>query len=114
MPQAKATSPAAEEVAPSSEGKATESTALKPIDIGDSLPSVILKNEKDEDVDVSTLTSEKGLVLFLVPKADTRRFPMFLLTLFLIELTQLGAQNKPALSVIFTPTLLRQITTCIV
>lgn len=45
---------------------------LAPIDIGDSLPSLILKNEKDEDVDVATLTSEKGLVLFLVPKADTR------------------------------------------
>ncbi|KAF7303919.1 AhpC-TSA-domain-containing protein [Mycena indigotica] len=45
--------------------------ALEPIDIGDSLPSLTLKNEKDEDVDVATLTAEKGLVLFLVPKADT-------------------------------------------
>jgi hypothetical protein len=35
-----------------------------------------LKNEKNEDVDVCTLTVEKGLVLFLVPKADTRKlFP---------------------------------------
>ncbi|KAJ7229309.1 thioredoxin-like protein [Mycena haematopus] len=41
------------------------------IDIGDSLPSLTLKNEKDEDVEVSSLTEEKGLVLFLVPKADT-------------------------------------------
>jgi len=41
------------------------------IDIGDSLPSLTLKNEKDEDVDVSTLTAEKGVVFFLVPKADT-------------------------------------------
>jgi peroxiredoxin Q/BCP len=31
-----------------------------------------LKNEKDEDVDVSTLAAEKGVVFFLVPKADTR------------------------------------------
>lgn len=49
-----------------------EVPTLAPIDIGDSLPSFILKNEKDEDVDVSTLTAEKGLVLFLVPKANTR------------------------------------------
>jgi len=33
-----------------------------------------LKNEKDEGIDVSTLTAEKGLVLFLVPRADTREF----------------------------------------
>jgi len=31
-----------------------------------------LKTEKDEDVDIATLTAERGLVLFLVPKADTR------------------------------------------
>jgi len=42
------------------------------IDIGDSLPSLTLKNERDEDIDVSTLTAEKGVVFFLVPKADTR------------------------------------------
>lgn len=45
---------------------------LKPIDIGDVLPSVTLKNEKDEDVEISTLAAEKGVILFLVPKADTR------------------------------------------
>ena len=39
--------------------------------IGDSLPSLTLKNEKDEDVNVKELT-ERGLVLFVVPKADTR------------------------------------------
>ncbi|CAL1710891.1 unnamed protein product [Somion occarium] len=44
---------------------------VAPIDLGDNLPSVTLKNEKGEDVDVSTLTAEKGLILFLVPKADT-------------------------------------------
>ncbi|KAJ7193134.1 AhpC-TSA-domain-containing protein [Mycena pura] len=44
---------------------------LASIDIGDSLPTLTLKNEKDEDVEVSTLTADKGLVLFLVPRADT-------------------------------------------
>ncbi|KAJ7123491.1 thioredoxin-like protein [Mycena epipterygia] len=54
------------------EGDAVEpDPALTSIDIGDSLPSLTLKNEKDEDVDILTLTADKGLVLFLVPKADT-------------------------------------------
>ncbi|KAI5886699.1 AhpC-TSA-domain-containing protein [Schizophyllum commune H4-8] len=37
------------------------------------LPSLTLKNEKDEDVDVSALAAkaDRGVVLFLVPKADT-------------------------------------------
>jgi hypothetical protein len=38
----------------------------------DNLSSVVLKNEKDEDVDVEALTEDKGLVLFLVPEVDTR------------------------------------------
>ncbi|KAI0646341.1 thioredoxin-like protein [Trametes meyenii] len=55
-----------------SNGAATgETEALSPIDIGDVLPSYTLKNEKDEDVDVVTLTAEKGVIFFLVPKADT-------------------------------------------
>ncbi|OSD08052.1 peroxiredoxin Q, partial [Trametes coccinea BRFM310] len=41
------------------------------IDIGDVLPSYTVKNEKDEDVDVASLAAEKGVVIFLVPKADT-------------------------------------------
>ncbi|KAF9788438.1 AhpC-TSA-domain-containing protein [Thelephora terrestris] len=49
----------------------SSSAGLAAIDIGDSLPSYTLKNEKSEDVDICTLTAEKGLVLFLVPKADT-------------------------------------------
>jgi len=56
------------------EGEAEEpddSEKLAAIDIGDSLPTLTLKNEKDEDVEVSTLTADKGLVLFLIPKADT-------------------------------------------
>jgi peroxiredoxin Q/BCP len=39
-----------------------------------------LKNEEDEEIDVSTLTAEKGLVLFLVPKADTRKLALPRLT----------------------------------
>ncbi|KAF8552353.1 peroxiredoxin Q, partial [Imleria badia] len=41
------------------------------IDVGGTLPSLVLKNEKGEDVDTASLTAEKGAVLFLVPKADT-------------------------------------------
>ncbi|KDQ52217.1 hypothetical protein JAAARDRAFT_62004 [Jaapia argillacea MUCL 33604] len=62
--KAKATEAEAESSAPAPE--------VAPVDIGDSLPSgLTLKNEKGEDVDVGTLASEKGVVLFLVPKADT-------------------------------------------
>lgn len=56
------------------DGDSEAAQKLAPIDIGDSLPSLILKNEKDEDVEVSTLAAEKGVVFFLVPKADTRKF----------------------------------------
>ncbi|KAI0371986.1 AhpC-TSA-domain-containing protein [Pilatotrama ljubarskyi] len=45
--------------------------ALSPINVGDVLPSYTLKNEKDEDVDVATLAANRGVVIFLVPKADT-------------------------------------------
>ncbi|KAA1472652.1 peroxiredoxin Q [Dentipellis sp. KUC8613] len=45
--------------------------SLEPIDLGDSLPSVILKNEKGEDVDVSTLVATKGAIFFSIPKVDT-------------------------------------------
>jgi peroxiredoxin Q/BCP len=43
-----------------------------PLEIGDSLPSLVLKNEKGEDIQVADLAAENGVVLFLVPKADTR------------------------------------------
>jgi len=45
---------------------------LAPIDIGDSLPSYILKNEKGEDVDVANIAEKNGVILFSIPKADTR------------------------------------------
>jgi peroxiredoxin Q/BCP len=60
-----------EDVAPGDEPN-PPTAKLPPVEVGEKLPSFVLKNEKDEDVDVSTLTGEKGLVLFLVPKADTR------------------------------------------
>lgn len=55
----------------------SEDTELATIDIGDSLPSFTLKNEKGEDVDVATLAAEKGVIFFLVPKADTRQSSLF-------------------------------------
>ncbi|KAH9067938.1 peroxiredoxin Q [Lactarius vividus] len=48
-----------------------ETPVLAPIDIGDTLPSYILKNEQGEDIDVAKLTEEKGVVIFSIPKADT-------------------------------------------
>jgi len=44
---------------------------LASIDIGDLLPSLVLKNEKNEDIQIENLAAEKGVVLFLVPKANT-------------------------------------------
>lgn len=45
--------------------------AFAPIDIGDTLPSLVLKNEKEEDVQIADIAREQGAVVFLVPKADT-------------------------------------------
>ncbi|KAF8512723.1 thioredoxin-like protein [Gautieria morchelliformis] len=45
----------------------------KVLSISDLLPTVTLKNEKDEDVNVAELAAEKSLILFLVPKADTHQ-----------------------------------------
>ncbi|KAI0330308.1 AhpC-TSA-domain-containing protein [Cubamyces sp. BRFM 1775] len=70
----KAPTSKADTAAPEESGEAAEDKAqasLSPIDIGDVLPSYIIKNEKDEDIDVASLTAEKGAVFFLVPKADT-------------------------------------------
>ena len=52
-----------------------EAKTIKPLEIGDPIPDVTLKNEEGEDVKVRELLSgeTKGLVLFLVPKADTRK-----------------------------------------
>lgn len=55
------------------EGSGESEAKLAPIDIGDALPTLTLKNEKGEDIQVAELASEKGVIIFLVPKADTRR-----------------------------------------
>jgi len=55
---------------PPAETKA-ETLVLAPIDIGDTLPSYILKNEQGEDIDLSNIAEEKGVVIFSIPKADT-------------------------------------------
>lgn len=39
--------------------------------VGDTLPSVTLKNEEDKEVNVSELTKATGIVLFAYPKANT-------------------------------------------
>ena len=49
-----------------------DSNALSFIDIDGVLPDLTLKNEKGEDIQIANLASEKGVILFLVPKADTR------------------------------------------
>jgi peroxiredoxin Q/BCP len=53
--------------------EAGEAEKLASIDVGDSLPSLTLKDEKNEDIQIADLASEGGVVLFLVPKADTRK-----------------------------------------
>lgn len=60
------------------EEEEADAAALPKIELGGSLPSVTLKNEKGEDIQVADLAAEKGVILFLVPKADTRT-PFFAL-----------------------------------
>ncbi|KAG8221416.1 thioredoxin-like protein [Butyriboletus roseoflavus] len=62
---------AEEPSAAAAEPSSALSDAPKNVDIGESLPSFAVKNEKGEDIDTASLTAEKGVVLFLVPKADT-------------------------------------------
>jgi len=56
---------------PESTEEAGGSGALSLIDIGGDLPDLTLKNEKGEDIQIANLAAEKGVILFLVPKADT-------------------------------------------
>ncbi|KAJ3514460.1 hypothetical protein NLJ89_g2372 [Agrocybe chaxingu] len=53
------------------EVESSSTPALPTINVGDSLPGLVLKNEKGEDVQIANLAAEKGVILFLVPKADT-------------------------------------------
>jgi len=57
--------------APDTEESNEKAAKLATIDVGDALPSLTLKNEKGDDVDVATLAADKGVIFFLVPKADT-------------------------------------------
>ncbi|KJA22575.1 hypothetical protein HYPSUDRAFT_40968 [Hypholoma sublateritium FD-334 SS-4] len=61
----------ADEKAGTAEHEEPAAPALTKIEIGDSLPSLVLKNEKGEDLQIAELAAEKGVILFLVPKADT-------------------------------------------
>ncbi|ODN84114.1 hypothetical protein L202_00126 [Cryptococcus amylolentus CBS 6039] len=58
------------EVTPATESEDDEADGPT-LKLGDKLPSIKLKNEDGELVDVSTLAGEKGVVFFLYPKADT-------------------------------------------
>lgn len=69
---------AVEEPSAVAEPSSVPSDAPKNIDVGETLPSLVLKNEKGEDVDTASLTAENGVVLFLVPKADTRGYLIIL------------------------------------
>ncbi|RXW18221.1 hypothetical protein EST38_g7630 [Candolleomyces aberdarensis] len=53
------------------EDAAAAAPGLESVDIGSSLPTLTLKNEKGECIQIADLANEKGVVLFLVPKADT-------------------------------------------
>ncbi len=45
------------------------------LQLGSGLPKITLQNEDGEDVDVSTLTGERGVVIFLYPRVRTTFFP---------------------------------------
>jgi len=64
------------ETAAEAEPEAPVDAAIVQLELGDVLPALTLKNEQGEDLDVAGLTEngDKGVVLFLVPKADTREF----------------------------------------
>lgn len=61
-----------DEAGEDTQAEETAPPSVPKLEIGDALPELTLKNEKDEDVQVSTLAAERGVILFLVPKADTR------------------------------------------
>jgi hypothetical protein len=61
----------------STEDAAAASPALESIDIGGSLPTLKYGNENGDDIRVANLANEKGVVLSLVSKADTRTLVVF-------------------------------------
>lgn len=76
--------------------------ALAPIDVGDSLPSYILKNEQGEDVDVANLADESGVILFSIPKADTCESHWANATARALSVAQRVARHRRADSAIST------------
>ncbi|QRV93182.1 AhpC/TSA domain-containing protein [Ceratobasidium sp. AG-Ba] len=47
------------------------SSSSKELQVGDVLPSLTLPNQSGTDVDIGALAKEQGVILFLVPKANT-------------------------------------------
>lgn len=48
--------------------------------MGSVLPDLILKNEKGDDIQIADLAKETGVIIFAIPKADTREF-LFMLNI---------------------------------
>ncbi|CAK9785222.1 thioredoxin-like protein [Cutaneotrichosporon oleaginosum] len=61
----------AEDKPKSSDNNKPPSASRGALQLGSTLPKLTLQNEDGEDVDVSTLTGERGVVIFLYPRADT-------------------------------------------
>ena len=60
--------------------------------LGEPIPDLVVKSEKDEDVNVKNLAEgHAGVVIFLVPKADTRMYC----------LPRLSLQRRPQLPTVF-------------
>ncbi|KAG5438197.1 hypothetical protein PCANB_003048 [Pneumocystis canis] len=49
----------------------TERRILKPIQLGDTLPDIILKNEYGEDVNIQKIADNYPVIIFAYPKAST-------------------------------------------
>lgn len=50
------------------------------VTVGSVLPDLVLKNEKGDDIVVADLAKETGVIIFAIPKADTREF-LFMLNI---------------------------------
>ncbi|KAF8603059.1 AhpC-TSA-domain-containing protein [Ceratobasidium sp. AG-I] len=48
-----------------------ESSSSKELQVGDVLPSITLSNNSGTEVEIGSLAKEQGVILFLVPKANT-------------------------------------------
>ena len=68
--------------------------------LGAMLPQMKVKNEKGEEVEVSTLATDTGVVIFTAPKADTREYWATQMLLRSLNPLKLAAISKRAISVI--------------